>query len=327
MTDEWHPTATAAPQTPTEDEDEEEEVSVVSVAVVGSGAGDAPTCRICLADEDRDDLIAPCDCRGSTEYVHRRCLRRWVHLSGKRRCMICAAPYTFAPRDPSTGMVPGANALTTTYSLLSNTTGGGRAALRVTRGDVWTMAIVFVVGQCTVVISSVVLLSMLSKRDRDWLCNNLFPYNGDSSQYVVAYSAICDVLTVMMTALIGYVIFAPPRTCPVSVAALPVWREHTVHGLYHGRCAVLALSASVFFALLGLYFLQFVSIVCTGWLAHVADVQRRGTMRVWARERLVAHTVVVGRGIDDDNGGEDDSGNGDDDDEQDGMTGAVVVPC
>ena len=34
-------------------------------------------CRICLASDDTDSLIAPCDCRGSARWVHRACLDEW----------------------------------------------------------------------------------------------------------------------------------------------------------------------------------------------------------------------------------------------------------
>ncbi|MBA0839365.1 hypothetical protein Goarm_005101 [Gossypium armourianum] len=37
---------------------------------------DHPQCRICL-DNEGDDLIAPCYCRGTQKYVHRSCLDNW----------------------------------------------------------------------------------------------------------------------------------------------------------------------------------------------------------------------------------------------------------
>ena len=45
------------------------------------------TCRICFeteAAEDADDgnpLISPCQCSGSSRYVHRKCLEQWRHSS------------------------------------------------------------------------------------------------------------------------------------------------------------------------------------------------------------------------------------------------------
>ncbi|XP_039771842.1 uncharacterized protein LOC120639614 isoform X4 [Panicum virgatum] len=37
---------------------------------------DVPQCRICL-DNEGDDLIAPCRCKGTQKYVHRSCLDNW----------------------------------------------------------------------------------------------------------------------------------------------------------------------------------------------------------------------------------------------------------
>ncbi|KQJ93142.1 hypothetical protein BRADI_3g02970v3 [Brachypodium distachyon] len=37
---------------------------------------DFPQCRICL-DNEGDDLIAPCHCKGTQKYVHRSCLDNW----------------------------------------------------------------------------------------------------------------------------------------------------------------------------------------------------------------------------------------------------------
>jgi E3 ubiquitin-protein ligase DOA10 len=38
-----------------------------------------PTCYMCFDSEDEPDnpLIAPCDCRGDTRYVHLQCLQKW----------------------------------------------------------------------------------------------------------------------------------------------------------------------------------------------------------------------------------------------------------
>eukprot|EP00249_Psilotum_nudum_P014491 c24851_g1_i2 orf=873-1676(-) len=41
-----------------------------------SANADQPQCRICL-DTGGDDLIAPCQCRGSQKFVHRTCLDYW----------------------------------------------------------------------------------------------------------------------------------------------------------------------------------------------------------------------------------------------------------
>nr|BAC42386.1 unknown protein [Arabidopsis thaliana] len=39
-------------------------------------SGDQPQCRICL-DVGGEDLIAPCNCKGTQKHVHRSCLDNW----------------------------------------------------------------------------------------------------------------------------------------------------------------------------------------------------------------------------------------------------------
>ncbi|CAI6008787.1 unnamed protein product [Closterium sp. NIES-65] len=50
-------------------------------AAIGDEEGDdedQPRCRICLERATvRDDLIAPCKCKGSAQFVHRSCLDQW----------------------------------------------------------------------------------------------------------------------------------------------------------------------------------------------------------------------------------------------------------
>lgn len=48
------------------------------------------TCRICL---DEGDLIQPCNCTGTTAYVHEECLIKWLTISDRRDCEICKFEY------------------------------------------------------------------------------------------------------------------------------------------------------------------------------------------------------------------------------------------
>ncbi|KAG2488585.1 hypothetical protein HYH03_012904 [Edaphochlamys debaryana] len=61
-----------------------------------------PTCRICLdpGEATRDNpLISPCQCRGSTAFVHRQCLRTWRDSKqgspAHYRCEICHFSYQY----------------------------------------------------------------------------------------------------------------------------------------------------------------------------------------------------------------------------------------
>jgi len=53
-------------------------------------------CRFCLDTEvaPYDLFIQPCDCRGSAQYVHRSCLKRWIRVSPDPQiCPVCNESY------------------------------------------------------------------------------------------------------------------------------------------------------------------------------------------------------------------------------------------
>ena len=56
-------------------------------------------CRFCFQDETVGDLIAPCECKGSQEYVHLKCLRMWQKVSFRssgtqeKSCRVCKQKY------------------------------------------------------------------------------------------------------------------------------------------------------------------------------------------------------------------------------------------
>ena len=52
-------------------------------------------CRICLDDNDQDELFSPCKCNGTSKYVHRSCLNTWIESSSeaKTECMECKYKY------------------------------------------------------------------------------------------------------------------------------------------------------------------------------------------------------------------------------------------
>ena len=59
--------------------------------------GSPLVCRFCLEEEPRGDLIAPCACRGSVEYVHVGCLRDWISTTAsseaRSTCLSCRSAY------------------------------------------------------------------------------------------------------------------------------------------------------------------------------------------------------------------------------------------
>lgn len=62
-------------------------------------------CRYCFSEENEPDLVSPCKCKGTTKYVHKKCLKEWfVHKNNKivmpgafhqfdHSCEICHTAY------------------------------------------------------------------------------------------------------------------------------------------------------------------------------------------------------------------------------------------
>lgn len=60
-----------------------------------------PECRFCFEPErtSADPLIEPCPCKGSVQFVHWLCLKRWVQLNPQANghaCTICRLPFQAA---------------------------------------------------------------------------------------------------------------------------------------------------------------------------------------------------------------------------------------
>ncbi len=68
----------------------------------------APECWICYSGTSEGELISPCKCRGSMQWVHRDCLHKWIttrvteyqpdewgHDSGRFACPNCETPFEF----------------------------------------------------------------------------------------------------------------------------------------------------------------------------------------------------------------------------------------
>lgn len=51
-------------------------------------------CRICFGDDDDESLIAPCRCRGTSSYIHRDCLEKYIQYYPDRICRVCHSPFT-----------------------------------------------------------------------------------------------------------------------------------------------------------------------------------------------------------------------------------------
>jgi len=79
----------------------EDEPPGASLPTAAAGAkGDITTstpnqgeCRICLMSDDVGQLIEPCNCTGSVQHAHLKCLKLWVHEKAELRCEICKSMY------------------------------------------------------------------------------------------------------------------------------------------------------------------------------------------------------------------------------------------
>ena len=60
-------------------------------------------CRVCLDEEDQKDLISPCNCAGTTKYIHRDCLENWratnINEDNYKRCEICHFKYEIEKQE------------------------------------------------------------------------------------------------------------------------------------------------------------------------------------------------------------------------------------
>lgn len=66
---------------------------------LASSLGDGPICKIChMSAKDGDQLISPCRCAGTMQYIHCGCLMRWLEISSKKSrkppsCELCQYQY------------------------------------------------------------------------------------------------------------------------------------------------------------------------------------------------------------------------------------------
>ena len=55
--------------------------SIEMEATPDTAADDEPVCRICLDYDFKDDknpMLAPCNCTGTMRHIHFECLRQWL---------------------------------------------------------------------------------------------------------------------------------------------------------------------------------------------------------------------------------------------------------
>ncbi|XP_044338325.1 uncharacterized protein [Triticum aestivum] len=59
------------------------------IAAAGGDPSKMVECRICQEEDWDTGMEAPCACRGSLKYAHRKCIQRWCNEKGDTICEIC----------------------------------------------------------------------------------------------------------------------------------------------------------------------------------------------------------------------------------------------
>ena len=57
---------------------------------------DSTSCRICLEDDDQNNMITPCMCIGTSKYIHRSCLDQWRISETNNKCFTHCCQCNFA---------------------------------------------------------------------------------------------------------------------------------------------------------------------------------------------------------------------------------------
>ncbi|CAG9769914.1 unnamed protein product [Ceutorhynchus assimilis] len=103
-------------------------------------------CRICYDNEKPEELMAPCQCKGTMAFVHRSCLETWLGESGLTYCELCSQSFT-TERTPK---------YTSTKSIWTWFKCGSRHPARSLRGDVIACGIV---NPLTIIVTYICLYS------------------------------------------------------------------------------------------------------------------------------------------------------------------------
>ena len=56
-------------------------------------------CRICLQSDRQESMLRPCQCRGTSAYIHEQCLRTYLHYYPDRLCRVCHEPMEHPQMD------------------------------------------------------------------------------------------------------------------------------------------------------------------------------------------------------------------------------------
>lgn len=91
------------------------------------------TCRICLGTDHQERLISPCNCRGSSAFIHQECLEQYLEYFPDGICRVCQVRMQLA-EAPEIGL--GVVALFFTIIVLNNAIIPGAVKLAILAGFV-----------------------------------------------------------------------------------------------------------------------------------------------------------------------------------------------
>ncbi|KAK9197433.1 hypothetical protein WN943_005569 [Citrus x changshan-huyou] len=73
--------------------------SIMTLKIVDNGAGDGSVsnerseCRVCQEEDFIHKMEAPCGCKGTIQFAHRKCIQKWCNAKKKMICEICHQDY------------------------------------------------------------------------------------------------------------------------------------------------------------------------------------------------------------------------------------------
>ena len=65
------------------------------------------TCRICFGTDGRETMLSPCNCRGSSAFIHQECYERYLEHFPDGMCRVCNTRMVLA-KNPEIGSALGA---------------------------------------------------------------------------------------------------------------------------------------------------------------------------------------------------------------------------
>ena len=83
-------------------------------------------CRICLESNNQETMISPCRCSGTSRWVHRECIERWIqeceNIQARKKCMECHHQYEYEYTE-DTKLIERFKIFKENFSIIANLSG------------------------------------------------------------------------------------------------------------------------------------------------------------------------------------------------------------